>query len=152
MVKIQGLIIQLQDPDPNQRIQACEELGQLPSIPDHALNALRGATQDPNHEVAETAQRALSFRSSNMTADKIFPTPTASIPANRVIRNDIIQIFPWMAIAISLVFRYWRDITSFIFAPTIFGYIELAFLGGIFFFLAASGVLLFYYRPDGNKR
>jgi len=144
MVKIQKLLIQLQDSDPEQRLEACEELRLLPAIPDHAWLALRKAAHDPDPEIAEAAQRALNNRSSNTTVDLSDPALTASIPDNKVSRNGLKQYIPWMvSIGIFLVLRYWHDVASSLFAPAIVGYMELAFSGGVFFFLAASGVLLF---------
>ena len=61
LVKVQKLIIQLQSADPDQRLEACEELHRLPSLPDHALEALLVATHDPDRGVADAAQWALSI-------------------------------------------------------------------------------------------
>jgi len=71
LVKVQKQLIQLQSNDPNQRYTACEELRLLPSLPDHALDALRETTNDPNRDVADAAGRAYDLHTLNSEAGTI---------------------------------------------------------------------------------
>ena len=61
MTNIQKLIEQLQNPNPNKRYDACEELRVSPSLPDNAINALRLTLQDDDPLVADAAKRALDL-------------------------------------------------------------------------------------------
>jgi len=62
MPDFESLIKLLQNDDPNKRYEACEELrvSQQP-LPQEAIDALNLATNDPNPDVADAAQRALAL-------------------------------------------------------------------------------------------
>jgi len=64
MSDIQSVIKMLQSDNHNKRYDACEELRVLvlrEALPQEAIHALNFATNDPNPDVADAAQRALSF-------------------------------------------------------------------------------------------
>ena len=62
MSDIQRLIELLKSDNPNKRYDACEELRvSQPPLPQEAIDALRAAAMDPNADVADAAQRALSL-------------------------------------------------------------------------------------------
>ena len=61
LVIVQKQLIQLQSIDAEHRFSACEELRLLPSLPDHAIDALREITKDPDPDVADAAIRAIEL-------------------------------------------------------------------------------------------
>ena len=71
MSDIQSLIKMLQSDNHNKRYDACEELRVLPSLPPEATEALRLATNDPNPDVADAAQRAIALHTPKLPPEEV---------------------------------------------------------------------------------
>ena len=79
MDNISTQLARLKSPNKNTRFDACEMLRVAPSIPQEALDALRLATQDADHLVAEAARDAIAIHTQPIST--IFITRTAaSVP------------------------------------------------------------------------
>jgi hypothetical protein len=68
MADIEKLIQDLQSDNPDKRFQACNQLFYAQTIPDSVIDALREATQDQNHDVANAAHRALEIHTIQTTS------------------------------------------------------------------------------------
>jgi hypothetical protein len=75
LVNLQKLLNQLKSDKADERYEACEELRVSPELPDFAIEALREAMTDSNHDVQDAAQRAFDLHTST-TKDALIDTST----------------------------------------------------------------------------
>jgi hypothetical protein len=103
MVEVQKHLIQLQSADPGQRFSACEELRLLPSLPDHAIEALHEKTSDPNYDVADAATRAIELhRPQAAPATLVIPSSNGEFARNEDVEKMYKSIRSWAIFSVIL--------------------------------------------------
>lgn len=103
MVEVQKHLVQLQSEDPGQRFSACEELRLLPSLPDHAIEALHEKTSDQNYDVADAATRAIELHRPQATpATLVIPSSDGEIARNEDVEKMYKSIRSWAIFSVIL--------------------------------------------------